>query len=112
NNGASSNYTDSLGGGMFNSGTATLTECTVSGNGVSGNPFSGYGKGGGVFNSGTATLTDCTVSGNSAFGGVNGSFGGGVFNSGTVTLTDCTLSGNSATGYGGAVDFGGGGGSA
>ena len=53
------------------SGTATLTNCTVSGNsaGISG---------GGLYNdgNGTTTLTNCTVSGNSA-----GSYGGGLFNS-------------------------------
>ena len=42
---------------MDNSGTATLTNSTVSGN-------SAY-DGGGVYNSGTLTLTNSTVSGNS-----------------------------------------------
>src|SRR5262249_15359820 len=75
------------GGGLFNSGTLTLTNATVSGN-------SAYG-GGGLFNNGTLTLTNCTVSGNSA----NGYLGGGLFNSyGTATLTNCTVSGNSAGG--------------
>ena len=48
-------------------GTATLTNCTVSGNSAHG--------GGGVHRCyhGTATLTNCTVSGNSAHGG-----GGGI----------------------------------
>ena len=46
---------------MYNSGTATLTDCTVSGNVASGNFFFGYSKGGGVFNSGTATLTKPSV---------------------------------------------------
>ena len=45
---------------MFNNvGTATLTNCTVSGN-------SAGIDGGGLSNDGTATLTNCTVSGNSA----------------------------------------------
>src|SRR5262249_46053472 len=67
------------GGGLYNIGTATLTNCTVSGNSA------GY-AGGGVFNSGgTTTLTNCTVSGNSAH------YGGGLSISNcTTTLTNCT----------------------
>ncbi len=90
------------GGGMANFGTATLTECTLSGNTAL--------NGGGVYNFGGAdlTLTDCTLSGNYAFGS-----GGGVWNSGTadLTLTDCTLTGNYVNGYafgvGGGLDNGG-----
>ncbi|MGH8532075.1 MAG: choice-of-anchor Q domain-containing protein, partial [Gammaproteobacteria bacterium] len=65
------------GGGVYNTGTLTLTNSTVSGN----------DGGGGVFNSGTLTLTHSTVSGNSGYGG-------GVFNSGTLTLANSTVSGN------------------
>jgi hypothetical protein len=82
--------TNGNGGGLLNSGTATLTGCTISGNSAA--------SGGGVFNSGTAALTNCTVSGNSASG--FGGDGGGVFNSGTATLTGCTISGNSGPHYG------------
>jgi parallel beta-helix repeat protein len=87
----------SFGGGVQNNGTATLTDCTVSGNTATGN-----GGGIGNFSNATATLTDCTVTGNSApFGG------GGIDNSGgTVTLTNCILSGNTTTGSGGGIgDF-------
>ena len=45
--------------GLFNNGTMTLTNCTVSGNKVGLN-------GGGLEDYGTVTLTDCTVSSNSA----------------------------------------------
>jgi len=81
--------------GVFNSGTATLTNCTLSGNQAESGDFGSAG-GGGVFNGGTATLTNCTVSGNSAFGGSGGSYGGGVFNtnSGTATLTNTIVAGN------------------
>ncbi len=78
------------GGGLFNDGTATLNNCTVSGNSA----FAG----GGLFNDGTTTLTNCTISGNSA------QFGGGVYNRATATFTNCTVSGNSATASGGGVD--------
>ena len=110
------------GGGLFNLGTTTLTNCTVSGNsaarggGVSAGSFGNlatttlinctvsgnsidfkYGQGGGLFSYGTTTLTNCTVSGNSAKYA-----GGGLYNySGTATLTDCTVSGNTAPSAGG-----------
>ncbi len=100
----------SSGGGLFNYGTATLTNCTVSGNSAQ----AAIGaSGGGVFNSGTATLANCTVSDNSAtaggvFPGSSGSgSGGGLVNSGTATLANCTVSGNSATGDGGRGDSSG-----
>ena len=48
-----------IGGGLYNEGTTTLTNCTVSGNSAS------HG-GGGVSNYGSLALTNCTVSGNSA----------------------------------------------
>ena len=54
-----------------NYGTATLTNCTVSGNSAD--------SGGGLYNYGTATLTNCTVSGNTA-----GRYGGGLDNRGTA----------------------------
>jgi hypothetical protein len=84
------------GGGLRNVGTATLSDCTISGNSAS--------SGGGlVLNSpnGTTTLTNCTLSGNSASG-----VGGALFNNGSsrTTLTNCTVSGNSAGGNGGGLD--------
>jgi hypothetical protein len=53
-----------LGGGIFNGGTLTLTNVTVSNN------TQGTQLGGGIFNSGTLTLSSSTVSGNSAGFGV------------------------------------------
>ena len=71
------------GGGMFNAGTATLTNCTISGNSAK--------EGGGMLNDGTATLTNCTISGNSA------NEGGGVFLVGArTTIVDTIVAGNSA----------------
>ena len=90
------------GGGLFNQGTAMLYSCTVSGNSTKGGVVGGLynrGNGGGMYNQGTATLTDCTVSGNTASNG----FGGGLFNYGTATLTNCTVSGNSASFVGGGM---------
>ncbi|HEV3310540.1 MAG TPA: right-handed parallel beta-helix repeat-containing protein, partial [Chloroflexota bacterium] len=117
-------YTIAAGGGLLNYGTATLTDCTVSGNSaanggglwnggtltlinstVSGNVASSglinalVGVGGGLYNVGTLKLTDSTVSGNSA------SYdGGGLWNNGTLTMTDCTVSGNTSYNNGGGVD--------
>ena len=92
-----SNGNADFGGGVYNSGSLTLTNDTLSGNSAQ--------YGGGVFTCGTAALTNDTISGNSAQ-----DFGGGVFNDfGTATLTNDTLSGNSAQyGSGGGVynDYG------
>src|SRR5262245_885484 len=62
------------GGGIYNSGTLELADCTLSGN-------SAADHGGGIFSYGTATLTNCTLSGNSAYYDA-----GGIFNHGTATL--------------------------
>jgi hypothetical protein len=65
--GTSGGSTTGNGGGIFNSGTLSLSDVIVSGNSVMN---SGIG-GGGIFNAGssTLTLTNCTVSGNTAGGG-------------------------------------------
>ena len=87
--------TPSFGGGIFNAGTLTLSNSTVSGN------TANYG--GGIFNAGTGTLTltNSTVSGNTA---TNESGGGGIRNANTLTVTNSTLSGNSAPSGGGIYD--------
>jgi predicted outer membrane repeat protein len=81
----------SIAGGVNNTGTLTLNQCTVSGN-------SG-GGGGGIDNGGTLTFNQCTISGNSAGGG------GGIYNSGRMTLNQCTVSGNSASAAAGGGIF-------
>ena len=87
-------YSTNSGGGIYNDGALTLTNCTLSGN--SAPSGSGYGGGGGIYNNGNGllTLNQCTLSGNSA---TDGGSGGGIFNNdGVLTLNQCTLSGNSA----------------
>ena len=111
-----------LGCGIQNSGTLTITNCTVShnGSGSGGGIFNGDGAtltitnstvsdntafvGGGVRNGGTLTIINSTVSGNSA--GDDG--GGGIHNSGTLMIINSTLSGNSAPvgGVGGILNTG------
>ncbi len=82
-----------LGAGIFNGGTTTLVNCTISGN-------SSGGSGGGLYNSDTGQLKvyGCTISGNTS---VNA--GAGVYNKGTADLSDCTISGNSNDNSGGGV---------
>ena len=101
------------GGGIYNDGTLTITDCTLSGNSAE--------VGGGISNSGTLTVTSSTISGNSAFRrrrhpqhwrhdddyrqhhfwklGVSPA--AVSQNGGTLTITDSTISGNSAAGGGG-----------
>jgi len=90
---------NNLGGGIYNAGTLTLTNSTISGNEAT----DGYG--GGIFNnsSGAVTINNSTVSGNRA-GSLNGD-GGGIYNEGALTINNSTVSGNTSD----AIDSGGGG---
>ena len=92
----------SLGGGIANSGTLTLTRCTVAGNSAV--------DGGGIDNEGgTLTVIESTVSGNHASG-----YGGGIFSetngdlsSSSTTILNSTISGNSADAGGGVTNYNG-----
>ncbi len=82
-----------LGGAIYNDGTLTLTQCTLSGNSTGGNDC------GAIYNFGTMTLNQCTLSDNSAKYS-----GGAIYNNWIMGLNQCTLSGNStASGDGGAI---------
>jgi hypothetical protein len=84
-----------LGGGVFNAGTTTLTNCSLSGN-------SSDEAGGGISTTGTLTISGSILSANSAING-----GGCIFAAqGKVTISNSTLSGNS-TGGGGSIESGG-----
>jgi len=90
-----------LGGGIFNRGTVTISNITLSGNsaGYGGGIFNGIGSTVTISNS-TLTISNSTISGNSA------GYGGGIFNGigSTVTISNSILSGNSATsGIGGGI---------
>jgi hypothetical protein len=107
------------GGGIYSSGSLTLTNVTLSSNSARGfdaywdptiPPYGGYaGPGGDAYGGGlyvaggTATLTNTILSSNSATGGGGGqggwAYGGGMYVAGgTVSLTNTTLVSNSATG--------------
>ncbi len=127
-----SNTARGAGGGLYDAGTATLSDCTISGNsagsqggGVAVGPLANkavltmtdstvsgntsVSNGGGVFNNGIAKLTDCTIADNSADQSTGGfsADGGGLNNSGTATLVFCTISGNTTSYDGGGVYDGG-----
>ena len=80
------------GGGIYNSGTLTITNSTLSNNSAD--------NGGGIYNAsvGTLTITNSTLFSNSATND-----GGGIYTNGTLTVTNSTLSGNSATNASGGI---------
>ena len=71
------------GGGIYNTGTLTLTNGTIAGNTT--------GAGG---NGGTDTVTATAPADTLDLGSGNGGDGGGIYNSGTLTLTNGTVSGS------------------
>jgi hypothetical protein len=100
---SNSTLSGNFGGGIYNGGTLTVSQSTLSGN-----------SGGGIYNFlGTLTVSNSTLSSNSAGGISNGgtltvsnstlsgNSGSGISNSGTLTVSNSTLSGNSATGASG-----------
>jgi hypothetical protein len=108
------------GGAVRNTGTLTVSGCTLAGNRalgagvllnfgtvtISGSTLAGNsaGNGGGIVNFGTAVVRNSTLSGNSASGGV----GGGIINDGvgTLTVSGSILSGNSGFAGGGIANGG------
>jgi hypothetical protein len=87
------------GGGIFNQGILTLSNCSLDHDAASSS-----GGGGGLFNLGTAHLINCTLNLDSA------AFGGGIVTGPgkTVTLTNCNLSNDRASSDGGGIfNFGG-----
>lgn len=95
------------GGGIYNNGTLTISNSTVSGNVATASKLAG-GTGGGIFSSGSLTVSDSTVSGNyaaGAFAFARPAEGGGVTNGYSLTIINSTLSGNRTgpLGVGGAI---------
>jgi CSLREA domain-containing protein len=80
------------GGGIYNLGTVTVTNSTLSGN------YASHGGGIASWNY-PLTVTNSTISGNNA-----SIYGGGIYsNSPTMTVTNSTLSGNYAGNNGGGI---------
>jgi len=92
-----------VGGGIFNNGTASLTNCALVGN-------CAELSGGGIYNGGALELTNCTLAGNFTSAAPDPFYkpgvGGGIENVGSATLTNCTLSENIALDVGGGIDNG------
>ncbi len=85
-----------FGGGVFNNGTLTANNCTVTNNSSVASPGDAYG--GGIYNDsgGTLTLNNCTFANNSSTG--NNAYGGGVGNTGVMAANNCTLANNNSVG--------------
>jgi hypothetical protein len=79
------------GGGIYNAGTLTVTNCTID------NSFADW-DGGGIFSDGAMTVTNSTIDDNSTF---NSGDGGGIYNGGTLTVTNSTIDDNSSSNGGG-----------
>jgi predicted outer membrane repeat protein len=85
-------------GGISNTGTLTVSGCTISGNAAD--------IGGGIYNTGTLTISNnSTLSGNSAAnkGGAIFNFGGALGDISTLTISNSTLKGNVAGDAGGGI---------
>ncbi len=78
----------SSGGGIYNNGTLTLDNVTVSNN-----VAPSFGQGGGIYNAGG---TDLMIENGSSIAGNNASQGGGIYNNGgTVTIDASSVDSNS-----------------
>jgi len=88
-------YSATVGGGIDNAGTLTVTNCTFNGNSAAGS--SGSDGGGAIYNSGSLTVTNCTIANNEA-----AEFGAGIRNDGTLSVTDSTFTNNSCQ-FGGGI---------
>jgi hypothetical protein len=92
-----------LGGGISNYGTLTITNSTINYNQC------GVG-GGGIYNNGILTITNTTVSDNAAVSEYDGKLygSGGGISAGTLIFSNSTLSGNYANLSTGGMEVGGG----
>ena len=101
----SGNVATSLGGGLYNRGSATITSSTISANVAT---LDAAGGGGAIYNENGLTIANSTISGNSA------SLGGGIKNvaahyfflPGSLGMTSSTVSGNTASQGGGIYSAG------
>ena len=99
------NAANKEGGGIYNDGTLTIVNSTITNNAT----LQSLGKGGGgLYNRRTVSIDSSTFANNISAGGALSTGGGGGIqndNSGTVTITNSTLSGSTASqGRGGGVN--------
>jgi predicted outer membrane repeat protein len=83
------------GGGIYASGSVTLSKSTVNGN-FDNAGMNRPGHGGGIFTSGSVTLTNSSVSQNRIGYNTRNQSGGGIFASGNVSLANSSVSNNTA----------------
>jgi hypothetical protein len=88
------------GGGIFNDGTLTVTDCNIENNSAAGNSTP-PGVGGGIYNLGTMTVTNSGITDNSA--AVDA---GAIFNQGSLTVTNSTFANNSSADSGAVQNAG------
>jgi len=89
----SANTARQSGGAIHNDGTLELIQTTLRDNLVI------DGAGGGIVNTGMFTAKQSTISGNTTPGA-----GGAMYNPGNTTMGNCTVSGNQADGTGGGLE--------
>ena len=94
----SSNSTDFIGGGIYNTfdSTTRITNSTISGN-------TAAASGGGIYSESDLTINDSTISGNSTDSSGGGVYSNTTLSGKTTTITNSTISGNTATSFGGGV---------
>ena len=94
---------ETTGGGIYDNGTLTVNNSTLSGNSASSSSGNVFGGGIYVAAGATATVSNSTLSGNVA-NLVNAGGGGAIANLGTLTVSKSTFSSNStAGGWGGGI---------
>ncbi len=96
-------FVDNVGGGIFNHGNLTVSDCVISGNSAPSSGTNSTGFGGGIFSDvgSELTLIDTTISGNQATAA-----GGGISTIDAILVAKgCTFSDNFAIIQGGGVNF-------
>lgn len=83
-----------MAGGIYNSGTLTVSNSTISSNQAYFGDMENS-LGGGIYNSGSLIISNSTFSGNQAYGYMEDSLGGGIYNVGTMLITNSTFAFNS-----------------
>ncbi len=117
NGNGTTDITNPLGGGIYNTGTLNLKNCSIKTNTAA--------SGGGIYNTGSLSVTGGTINNNTATDGSGGGIsndygtlninrtainnntatygGGGIYNTGTLNMTGGTINNNTATYGGGGI---------